>query len=38
MKTKGRTIDEMLADMKKPAKKAIPQVIEIHMDFQVWGI
>lgn len=36
MKTKGRTIDEMLKDMKK--KKNIPETIEIHMDFQVWGI
>ena len=40
MKTKPKTIDEMLAVMKKPTKKAKKAAkdegIEIHMDFQVW--
>jgi len=33
MKTKPRTINEMLKNMKK---KNIPQEIEIYVDFQVW--
>jgi hypothetical protein len=40
MKTKGRTIDEMLAVMKKPTKKAKKAAknegVEIFVDFQVW--
>jgi len=40
MKTKPRTVDEMLADMVKPTKKAKKAMkdegIEIFVDFQVW--
>jgi hypothetical protein len=34
MKTKPRTIDEMLEDMKKAKKKK--EEIIIYVDFQVW--
>lgn len=40
MKTKPKTIDELLAIMKKPTKKAKKdgedQGVEIFVDFQVW--
>lgn len=40
MKTKPRTVDEMLEDMVKPTKKAKKaaedQGVEIFVDFQVW--
>ena len=40
MKTKPKTIDELLAIMKKPTKKAKKAMkdegIEIFVDFQVW--
>lgn len=40
MKKKGKTIDEAIADMMKPTKKAKKAMeaegIEIFVDFQVW--